>query len=376
MSVLEEHKTELAASCHRHEEECRLADFLTAALSPEVDRPTGRTEGVTSLITGKPLRYFIPDPLPDLLARCDVPCRPTRGTYEPYVSLMFVRAASRRGLGGEVDTNQALRYCEVISGRKTYQTSTQLMELGRQISPGNKGLRQEIIFSGASVASEATHIFSPYPILPQLMDSLVEVLSEGRSETDASVLSAIVGFYCVHMHPFLDGNGRWSRLIAASATASAGNAVPAMIGAVLQNTCKAELADQVWPSVRSNGARDYLNCALRFEDELTDILLEHGLFETVGALNAELKKASRNSRDFQSIVAAAYGRGSLSVGWMRATLGMSSRAFTGLVEKLLLIGNGAIELSREFLNIEPLLARVDAAITMARKSIIHTGGEK
>lgn len=342
-------------------------ELLIASLSTEADRPVGRVEGVASALTGRPLRYFIPDSLPELLTRYGVPDRSRYINHDPYVAFVLARSASRRGIGGKVDIAQALRFCDIVAGRKTYETLPQLMELGRQISPGNTGLRQEIIFAGATVASEAEHIFAPYPMLPQLMDSLVQE-NERKWEIDAAALMALVGFYCVHMHPFLDGNGRWSRMVASSIATSVGQPITAMFGAVFLNACKAELAYQIWPSVRAYGARRYLLLALSFDEEIELVLHKQGVFDTAAALNAELRKASNNLRDFQTSAASIYTSGSLPLERLKAMLGMSNRTFTGMLEKISFIGGGSIDLSRGCMDVTGLLAQVDCAVAIVKES--------
>lgn len=343
-------------------------EFLSTLLPLSIDCPAGRIEGALSAVTGKPLRYFVPDPLPELLDRCKIPPRRREEFSDPHLAFVLARAASRRGLGGEVDAAHALRFCELIAGRKAYKNTAQLMELGRQLCTRNTGLREEIIFSGAPTASEAKNIFAPYSMLPALMDSLVQALDLDQGDMDPSAVSAITGFYGVCAHPFLDGNGRWARLVAASAGMSFGAAMPVMINIVFQNACKSELADEVWPSARAYGLRNYLDAAWRFEEELLHQVNRTGLLTTVTRLNAELRQSAHSLRDFHTIAFAIYSNQEIQLTRLRSLFGMSARAFSGFTARISAVHDRSVSPERNTFSIQSLLSDFDQAVANARQA--------
>lgn len=253
-------RSESSAVVARDDQEDPQAEWPSGPAFPTaIDRPAGRFEGSVSGITGQPLRYFIPDPLPELLRRCGgFKHRRKAGQNDIPTALLLARAAARRGIAGRVDESQARRFCELIIGARNCSSVDTMKRLGAEIRSRNDGFREEIAYAGGNVASAAKIIFAPHGCIPELFYSLSEGFDGITVDDDPGLVAAITGFFCVRMHPFLDGNGRWSRLIAATAGMRAGSITPAMSSVVFQNCAKQDLVDAVWEEACNSGLREYL----------------------------------------------------------------------------------------------------------------------
>ena len=81
---------------------------------------------------------------------------------------------------------------------------------GNAAAPGDYRRVQNYIVNSATGRT----IYTPPPpaVVPSLMQQLVAWLNQ-RSDIHPVIVSAIAQFQLVHIHPFLDGNGRTSRLL-------------------------------------------------------------------------------------------------------------------------------------------------------------------
>lgn len=346
---------------------------LSAFFPQNIDRPAGRVEGIVSGITGDPIRYFIPDPLAQLIERSRAGIKPRAVLQnETAVAVCLTRPASTRGIGFVVDPEQALRFGRLLINRRPYRTREQLLALGKEISRKSHQYREEIIYAGAAVASAAKVVFAPYPLIPNLMEGLFDAASRDWPEVDPTVLTAVAGFYGVSVHPFIDGNGRWSRLVAASIGLTSGQVLPAMVNVTFQNACKAELADLVWPQARSYGLRRYIEVSWRFEEVFMEKLQSSGAVESAINLGDTLKRSATHLRNHQEAVIELHGRGEIPLQRLRALYGMSARAFDGLIERL---RNSAphVEISSDALSVRSLHALFDESIQYAKASVFEEG---
>jgi len=331
-----------------------------------MDRPAGRVEGTVSGINGQPLRYFVPDTLPELLQRCsgfkhEREC----GKNDVPMALTLARAAARRRIAGKVDEVQARRFCDLIIGARAYASADAMKRLGIEISSRNHGLREEIVYAGGTIPSAAKIIFAPHGYVPALFDSLSEGLDAITFDDDAGLTAAVTGFFCVSMHPFLDGNGRWSRLIAVEAGMRAGFIASAMSSAVFQNAAKQELADDVWPRTRHSGLREYLELSLRFEKSLLAQLAERGIARASDAIWSQLKQSVRGRLALQEAALGLFAGQRLAIGRLRELCGASERAMNGMIERLLHESGGLLELEATHLTMRPLHESMEKAIQAA-----------
>lgn len=353
-------------------EVARAAVAQKAPQSPTLISELGRAAGefgcIPSAVSGHPLHYFTPSPLHNLLQRCQLPTVERSSDLSGrYVGLALVREASRYGAATAVDKGQALRFSRLFSRQQTaYKSAGDLVDVARKISGAEIHLRQEIVFAGGRTASQAQHIFAPHPVLPELMENLLQVLNDNLTEIDPAVITAVTGFFAVHAHPFLDANGRWARLIATSAGLKRDPSFPAIANAVFQNACKAELADNVWPNSRANGLRDYLELSFEFEHALSRRLIESGAKDIISRINFEIETTSNNNRDLETILFNLYSFGEVRLEEVKNVLGISSRVLDGLSTRLIM-ACGSVKITSEgMLNIHRILETVGESTLQAK----------
>lgn len=338
--------------------------------SPSIDRPGGRTDGAVSAVTGMPLRYFTPDSLTDLIARCQIKRELKPETQaERLLGLSLARAASKRG-SGEEDEKQAFRLCGLITEQNTCINRDQLMALAARISPKAKEVREEIVFAQGPTAADATHIYAPHSVLPELMESIFDFVENDCEPIDPAVAVAVVEFFCIHAHPFLDGNGRWSRIVAGSIGMSHGPILLAMTSLVFQAICAKEIATEIWPESRSFGLRTYLESALKFE-ELFLARLDNDRFRlSVTAINSEIYRVCRGRRDCLSILASLYAQQEVDVKSIRNKVGLSARAFNGVLDNLTERGGDMISVRGDYISLERLFRLVDQAAVESKNCLM------
>lgn len=230
--------------------------------------PVGRFDTIQSSITGKLLRYFTPNPLPDLIREWGRPAKPPSrlpGENDTAIALLLMRPAAAHAPTNSYDLHQAQRFGEVIFGRLQVDSPSGLISLGTTISPKVGGLREEIVFSGGPNASQANHIFAPYGALPEQIGYFSRGIKTVPSSIDPGIGANIVGFCGAHLHPFTDGNGRWSRLLAAQSAKRVGNPAAGLLSAAFQSWCKEFLTQDIWPASRHQGLELYLDIGEQFE---------------------------------------------------------------------------------------------------------------
>ena len=332
---------------------------------PAIDRPAGRIDCVPSGVTGKPLRYFTPDPLPDLLERTRTEPA-TRPRLDPLLALILIRAAARNTTTGDVDLPQARRFLELLRKAAARPTVDDLIELARSIHPRIDGIRQEIIFVGGMVPSSARHIYAPYAAIRDLMEALAEGLNSDESRRgDPLIVSATVGAFCVYLHPFVDGNGRWSRLVSASTAATRDAQWPAMVGVAFQNACKSPLSKRVLPDATTGGLREYLQSALRFETLLMRELSDSGALSRAAQLTEVFAAATPSQRAQYEVLGRLFATGRLPLAEARASLGLSQRAVDGLMQKTVSAVAPTADVHSALLDAGQLIAQIDASVERA-----------
>lgn len=287
--------------------------------------------------------------------------------------MMFARTSSRRGINGGVDPLHARRFCDLVAlGNRAWSYSS-LLKLGTSISKRNRGLREEISFAGAPVASSASIVFAPHTRLPALMKNVEQEFVTGNRSIDPAAATAITGFYCVSMHPFLDGNGRWSRVVAAGYGMSVGDSLPVMINAMFQNVAKLELATVIWPHTRTNGLRDYVDASWHFEDVLMRQLHGEAVFDGVARLSTELRGAATGKRQHQNAMATLFSDGVISLTRLRTILGQSQHVHQSVVKRLRDLETSLFAVSGTHLSIEPLQVGIERMAMNAVKTVFNSG---
>lgn len=303
-------------------------------LPASCDIPPGRTDRIISGITGRPLAYFTPDPLPELLSRLPQSEHGAISTGDADAAFALVQAAAQRN-AGDTDVSQAVRYCEVLTGYRHLNTVADMLGTGGDISPRAACLREEIVFSGGRTASLAEQIFAPAPVLRHLIESLAEgmqALPGSDTNANAILLAATVGFYAVHTHPFLDANGRWSRLQSAYAAKTVGNPLDGMISATMQSSAKNRLSNDIWPVTRQAGFRGYFRFAMEFGCKFS-AMISPALVATT-KINGVLRNSITSRRSCNTAITQLHSTGSLELSDLRSIAGISMKSALGISQKI------------------------------------------
>ena len=313
----------------------RSGIIIMPPLPAGCDVPPGRTDSIASGITGRPLTYFTPDPLPELLSRLSpgnaVPMPPAE---DADAAFMLVRAAALRNSAG-IDIGLATRFCEILSSKRHLATTSEILRTGAALSPRAASLRQEIVFSGGPIASFSEQIFAPSTELPRLLKALAETmesLQEAPGQPDPILLAAVVGFYSVHTHPFLDANGRWSRLQSAYAAKAIGSPLTAMISAAMQSSARDRLANEIWPNTRKAGFREYLTFANRYHESMVKRLSP--TLTIASQIKKELSRSISNRRGLTAAMTELHTTGQLELSNLRASAGLSMRSALGIASRI------------------------------------------
>lgn len=346
----------------------KIAEILSSSHSSGANIPLGRFDVIPSAVTGAPLRYFTPDPLSLLLARCVGECsdEAPRPMDQAFVLLLARSAATDHS--GSVNASYAKLVAQTALGHVRYIDSESILKLGSCISPRAREARQEIVFSGAVSASASKHVYPPYEALPTLLTSLADGLNCPPEGMDASVFAAVVGFFCVHVHPFLDGNGRWSRVLSTQAGALLKGSDSGVISAIFQSRFKHALAHSIWPSARLTGLKEYLQMAKSFEAALRSGV-EPEVVELSGLALSALKRHFISRRDYEEAAIAIFTDREVDIrSLLKDQFNLSDKRQRWLTEELDEIAsrlNGSTH-SNFFMD---AAAAVDAAVKYAQNSL-------
>lgn len=215
------------------------------------------------------LDYFVPYPLTE--AAQILPAR--SGRQDPQsdpdlhigsVLLLVVLLSEARGGAMGADAALLRLHTQVMAGHRKLSSVDDLLKLGREINPGNDGLRRQIAYSGGPTPSTASHLYPPPSELAELMECLAAFMAEDLSRWDPIDVAVMACEHAVRIHPFNDGNGRWARLLALEAGRRAGSVwAGACAGLVNQRLKKTKMGREriglsvSWERCFDNG-RDFL----------------------------------------------------------------------------------------------------------------------
>lgn len=304
---------------------------------------TGRFDTTQSAVTGKLLSYFTPYPLQDLLqwAR-ERPVKPSCGEDDLALVMLLIRPAAIHAPTNSFDDRQAARLGRISLGHVEYKTPSALIELGAAISPRLPGLREEIVFAGGVNASNASHVFAPHEVLQSHIQRLAETLTELPSGIDSTAAASVAGFYGAHLHPYIDGNGRWARLLATYVGARSGSASSGLISAVYQAYCKVELTRVFWPRARSSGLDCYLDAGAAFEDTLRARLADSDALLAVREIVCVLRRYAPSRRIHEQFLIQFFAGDGSAIMTAKEELGLSSRRLEGLTREMQKISSNLI----------------------------------
>ncbi|MDQ3268989.1 MAG: Fic family protein [Pseudomonadota bacterium] len=211
-------------------------------------------------------------------------------------------------------------------------TVTELVAIAARIAKKSQELRRQIVFTGSKVASDAVHVYAPHEALPDLMDQLaagIRFEAPGVSPVDRV---AVLGYYCVHAHPFKDGNGRWTRALCLAVERR--SLLKTVAAVSFQTVCPRALAEVVWPQTRVQGLRAYLEACNAYTERLLATYHQSPVRDSMNMMHEALRKAAKGPAKFQAISRLVFVNRKLDIAETKQLLGVSSRVAEGLFHTL------------------------------------------
>jgi hypothetical protein len=157
---------------------------------------------VPSSLTGAPLDYFVPYPLPEVAAQCRTSSSALPGATEDFSSILPLIPLLATGRSDSFDINLLKLHAQVACGLRSPRSTSELIDFGNEINGSPAGLRQQIVYSGGPTPSSAGVIYPPASELPGLVESMAEFLGSDLSGWSADELAVLVCEYAVRVHPF------------------------------------------------------------------------------------------------------------------------------------------------------------------------------
>ena len=322
-------------------------------------------------LTDKPIKYFVTRPLSELVEKYKNPPSDSKLhalENEHHVSLFLSRACvSRTSLASA--SAQQRRFCSLINGRLSVASIRDIKLLAKDISHRNIEFRQEISFAGAVFPSDARIVYAPHALVEDLMKDYEEVVQSPAQDIDCVCYAALVGYYVASVHPFMDGNGRISRLAAAHAGLIAGSPLRTMINISFQNSCKTLIVDRLWSDLSTKGLEDYLSHASIYEDALLHQLESNSFLSIVDAAAYEIRRSVKNRSDIWRFLEKLSVDERVSLDEARGILGFSMRAISGLVDRLK--ATRFIEECSDEIRVTRLCHVLERAVEEARKTTFN-----
>lgn len=299
-----------------------------------IDSPAGRLDTIPSSLTGGMLRYFTPEPLSELLERCKVfaaEIAPVEVVSADGLPLLISGALSLRGR--RLDQRQSALLVEIALGNTPVKSLPDLLSLGRRLGVLVPEIRQEMVFADAPIPSLASIIFAHHEAVPSLMESLVAGMSRAEEEIHPYLVAIVAGFFGVHLHPFLDGNGRWSRVVAAATGINSHAFRESYVGALYMSACKDELVRKVWVRARTSGIREYVERGLCFRKFFLEEVAECLVGDTERVFST-VSKFSKTRSCRHELLTALYSKGGMNADSIRMACNVSRKVADGRILEL------------------------------------------
>lgn len=337
------------------------------ALCPSLDRPAARVDRVASALSGRVLEYVSPAPLDELLSPLRTIPRPvTDDEDHTPLAIALLPFSGLRGPAAAVDSPQAMRTGEIAFGHCSHIDARGLDALARAIDARNIGLREEIIFAGARSSVAATHVYAPHDDLPERREELVRVLASPPADVDSYLFGVTCGYFASALHPYIAGNGRWSRLVAAQAARRTGTAADAVLAATFLAAMKEPLAGGVWPRAVTGGLREFVTLAGAFADGVRREFAASATLDDTRAVLAVLRPYAPSKRELERVAIAAASRNRLDLATVRTRFALSTRRLDGLAAAIAATCPAA---ALSPTNVDDAQRRLSDAITSSLESI-------
>lgn len=304
-------------------------------------RPAARVDRVASSVTGRVLNFVTPVPLPELLCGLGADAEgPATGAPDVASMALLLPIVGFRSSQRVIDSAQAQRAGDMAFAHARYTDHAQLVELARLIDPRSRGLREDMMFSGAYSASAANHVYAPPEEVPQHFGMLAAALSAPPSGIAAYPFALVAGYYASALHPFVGGNGRWSRLVALQAATAAGRPADGLMAAAFMATLNATLAGTIWPRAVDAGLQEYVGLGLRFRSALQAECLEPQALQGISSLLAILGRYSPSRRELERCLVRTMASDAIDLADIKTRFALSAKRAAGLAEALQQAGPG------------------------------------
>lgn len=297
--------------------------------SAEIDRPAGRVDVLPSAISGRFLRYVTPEPLEALFSRC--------ATVEPVpveeqsvaCSLALLAAAARTTTHGMQARREMSRWASMLLRREpSPSTKKEFIDLARDIDPANAQIRNEIVFSGGRTSSSSDHVFPAHQELPQLLEQLASGLASRNENLSPLARAALIHFFSVSIHPFIDGNGRWAKAVTLRDAAGRNSHWSGAVAVAYNLVSKDRIVKHESPEAITSGLRTHVLRLMEYEIRLKSKLRERGLLDGFSSLGAILAKRARG-RSLAALYVRALFDGEICTDDIRS-VGVSDRVARGV----------------------------------------------
>jgi hypothetical protein len=330
-----------------------MSPALPSDFPPTVDLPPGHLDRVRSRITGKVSTTFTPDPLPTMLARCALDRHATPAVAHPD-PLLLVRAVATRQ--GSVDPAMIALLARILLRPPGLLDGDAL----RAVSPTcTSRMRAHLGFLRVRVASQAD-VFADAALVPERFGQLATGIATAPANFHPAVFAACIGFNATHLHPFRDGNGRWSRSVVVLASHHRKDAFAGMAHAALLARGKARLVARCWPAARKAGLRDYLARCVAFEHDLAAVLADATpsfAAITDGVTRMVRTRAARERMLVQLCTAQCIARSAL-----KDAAESSQRALDAWCRDLQARSLEGVEVARDVVRVDGVFAAVNAQV--------------
>ncbi len=348
-----------------------------ASAAAERDAPFGRHVTIPSSMTGRPLTYFIPHPITELSSRLS-PSQQHSATSSSVAAWLLTPFMCRRDgrTSGTVEPAMIRAHARLMAGQIVINTRSDLIELAVNLEPRACRLREQISYAGGRTPSTAQTIYAPASDLPILMDSLAAFLKGDLEEKEASEVAALVNEYAIRVHPFVDGNGRWTRLLTAYAGARSGDLWAGVATAVFRKTGWA-VARRTLDRASHYGLVPYFDAVRRFSIALFAALDNRGLCANVEQLVALLNSVVTSPAHRCRLLAEFLARGSLQESILQKGLACSQKKAAGIVDAIASLAIPWVSKRREELSCAALFEEADERVSYVLRKLnkINLQGE-
>jgi Fic/DOC family len=294
--------------------------------------PTGRYCLMPSVVGQRELRFFLPDGLDELIAKNFLPPVRCEGSGEKVDTLYaMIPVACRKNKNAPVDKNYAALVAAVMTRQIRLAEVNDLIGLAKKITCKNSSLRQELAFTRLAAETPSFLAYMHHDLLSDAMSSIVRALKSEADSCDPLVTACVAGFYSAHVHPFSDGNGRWSRLFSLYIGSS-------FYAFLFQSIANSELVNEIWPRCRSDGFCDLFNAAYSFEMELRQDVGLNKCLEIYNKIHHEFVKKSSSIHAGRRFMLDCVVDSRVSYERTRSTFGLSEKSCAGLFEQAMEFG--------------------------------------